>query len=817
MVRALSALVLVALAAGSPHAASELPHRMGMYPQGGAGTPFVMLDSDVTVRVRGPIVEATITQTFKNDTDRVTEATYIFPLPPDAAVSAMEITTGNRTIRAAIEARDKAVARYEEAVAKGVGAALLEQERPDIFTQTVSAIPAKGEVKVTLRFDTVAYHAHGTWILALPLVVAPRYVPGTATSRPTTGTGRAPDTDRSPDASRVTPGGSPGAGGRTDMRIEFADEVADVTSPSHEIKGSGTAYTLADPKTDHDVILRWRTKVAQQGWVEASADGGGFAAVLVEAKPAPARKAAVEVRLILDRAATTRGDAEAVQRAAVRAVLGALEARDRVAVAGSDTFAAAAPDATLRSLDDAWRKTASAFDLTKVLTSLRSSDDVLVLVSDGLVADDKAALAAALKLGKPIHVIAVGPSPNRSLLAQIADQTGGTLRFAIVGDDFAALAKDVIADVTTPPEAVGITWGTLGASDVVPAKLPRLGSGQAVLVLARVKKAQAANARVRGDVFGFTPVTAAKAPAGATTARGTLARRWAKLELDELVRAGKPTKTIAEHALKYGLVSPATAMVAIGDEVIVEGGVKHSTPVPVSVPEGMQWQLVKKQTTVDTTSVDTDKVSVTRKKAGEKNNKEEEDDSDSAKGLAQEAPEPDSEPTMAPPAPSSGSSYDEDGEYDGGGRDQMREETLAFSSSSRRAVRLAFSLGAGVARAAGESAPLGAFGARVEYGRGRVLAGLDASAWLVDGVHGQGSVLGTLARRGLLDRKLEIGAGLGVRFTGDAVGPAAEVVLRIALPIRGLATYFRYDGALLRTQDTSTGQNAFTFGVEARW
>jgi len=42
------------------------------------GAPLAMLDSDIDVTVRGPIVEATVTQTFRNDTDRPTEATYIF-------------------------------------------------------------------------------------------------------------------------------------------------------------------------------------------------------------------------------------------------------------------------------------------------------------------------------------------------------------------------------------------------------------------------------------------------------------------------------------------------------------------------------------------------------------------------------------------------------------------------------------------------------------------------------------------------------------------------------------------------------------------
>jgi Ca-activated chloride channel family protein len=223
MVRPSLAIVCVIAVWAGPARASELPNRIGLYPSAGPALP--MLDSKLDVMVRGPIVEVVVTQRFQNRTDHPTEATYVFPLPVDAAVSAMAIRSGNRTIRASIEKRDDAQRRYEAAVAAGVAAGLLDQERPDVFTQTVATIPAKGYVEVSLRFDTLARYQDGTWELVLPLVVAPRYVPGAATNRPTTGTGRAPDTDRAPDASRVTPGGAPGAGGPTTRRLRIRGAI----------------------------------------------------------------------------------------------------------------------------------------------------------------------------------------------------------------------------------------------------------------------------------------------------------------------------------------------------------------------------------------------------------------------------------------------------------------------------------------------------------------------------------------------------------------------------------------------------------------
>ena len=799
------------------HAASELPGKMGLYPA--KGPALAMLDSKIAVRVRGPIAEAIVTQTFRNDTDRVTEATYIFPLPVDAAVTAMEIETGTRTIRASIETRDQAQQRYEHAISAGVGAGLLDQERPDVFTQTVSAIPAHGTVTVTLRYDTVARYSAGSWELVLPMTVAPRYVPGTASGRPTTGTGRSPDTDRAPDASRVTPGGAPGAGGKTAITLDL-EAVADVASPTHDLVKDKAGYRITDAKSDHDAVIRWRAKAPSAGWVE-SADEGGFAAVVVEAPAPAARTAALRVMLVLDRAATTRGDADIVRRPLVRALLGALTSKDKIALGGADKLDYRAAEQMQRALDETWGKAGVAFDLTKSLGSLRA-DGPVVLVTDGLVADDRAALAAAAKPGVAIHVIGIGPAPNRSLLTQIAATTGGTVRFALVGDDLAALATSVLADCAAPGAALSINWGTLAATEVVPATLPRLGAGQAMLVLAKVKRATTANARVRGDVFGFTAVTPGRTPDGATSTRGALARRWAKLRLDDLIAAGNLT-VVTEHALRYGLVSPMTSMVAIGDEVIIEGGVKHSVPVPVSVPEGMQWQRIQQQIVIAGQAPTIDPTSTTSGRKAEEDNKPKVDSTSKlGRDYTQNVPvgrtfdaeagaddEDDRAPRgeAAPVSPTV--ALEIDATSSGAYVDEAEE--LGIRGTRGRRTRFSLSAGGGVSIVNGNAAPVLSFALRAERLR-RPSIGGEVDLKLVDGLNVEGSALVTFGKR-LVDR-LELRIGGGASLTGDAAGPALNVTLR-ARVVPTIATFLRYDGALLLHGGGYDGQNATSFGIEA--
>jgi Ca-activated chloride channel family protein len=838
-------------------AAGSVPRMPGMY-SGQGTTALPMLDSSIDITVRGPIIETTITQTFRNASNEVTEATYIFPLPADAAVSAMAIDLGARKIHAAIEPRGRAQARYEAAVAAGIGAGLLEQERPDVFTQTVSAIPARGTVTVTLRYDAIAHYADGTWEMVVPLVVAPRFVPGTVSGRPTTGSGHNPDTDRAPDASRVTPHSTPGGGGPTELAIAFQTEVEQVTSPSHELAHTTPRYMVADPNSDHDLIVRWHAKLPTQGWVEAEPNGTGFAAALITG-PAAAPHGAAAVRFIVDRAATTRGDGDAVERALVRALLGALTANDHAGPAAGELRA---PRDFQKTIEDEWAAPSRSFDLSRVLATAKPSGAPIVLVTDGLIADDAAVISAARQLGVPIYVIGIGAAPNRSLLAAIATATRGTVRFAIAGDDLVALAADVISDAANPAAAVTLSWGTLAASSVVPAQLPRIGAGQATLVIAAVTHAQASNARAGGDVFALTSFTAPKSPIGATASVGALARRWSRMRLDELVAVARldarhDPSQITEHAMRWGLVSPYTAMVAVGDEVVVEGGVKHTKSVPVSLPAGMRWQPVKQEVAFNGLDHDGQIASDDAKRADQPaTQKAPQEKPATQKAPKEKAPKEDAgevtpitprheyAPTRPATRPTANTPTAQPDRGSAAARDVSRtaddaedqaeprapaspEPTVALSGEAAGEalaidaisyeggphLRFALALGAGLSYRAHASAFVSMLRAGVVRGGRTLHLGGEAALWLDGAGEVEATLLGTLSRP--LAPRLEVSLGLGLHL-GPGAGPAAALMLRYALP-RPLWLYLRYDGALLFHDQTRDGQHTGTVGIEAHF
>jgi len=176
-------------------------------------------------RIVGLAVHTTIAQTYYNPFDECIEATYIFPIEGEQAVTDCEMWIGTRVVRASLKERGQARADYRRAISRGHRAALLEENRPETFSMKVGNI-APGEA-VQVRIETVGHLpvVDGEWTLRIPLVVAPRYTSGfalpfTFASQPA-GDGVALDTDQVPDASTVAPPTwLPGFASPVDLKLE---------------------------------------------------------------------------------------------------------------------------------------------------------------------------------------------------------------------------------------------------------------------------------------------------------------------------------------------------------------------------------------------------------------------------------------------------------------------------------------------------------------------------------------------------------------------------------------------------------------------
>ena len=155
-----------------------------------------------------------------------------------AAVDTMDMYVGDRHVRGDIKRREEARAIYEAARDAGKMAALLDQERPNIFTQHVANIRPSDKVRIVISYVERLKYEDGNYEWVFPMVVGPRYIPGTPIGR--AAGGWAYDTDRVPDASKITPPvAKPGTRAGHDIsltvNLDAGVPLQNVYSKTHEV------------------------------------------------------------------------------------------------------------------------------------------------------------------------------------------------------------------------------------------------------------------------------------------------------------------------------------------------------------------------------------------------------------------------------------------------------------------------------------------------------------------------------------------------------------------------------------------------------
>ena len=178
----------------------------------------VALDTDVDIEVNGMIAQVSVKQSFKNTSDKWSEAIYVFPLPEDSAVNSMKMTIGDRIIIGEIKKKAEAKKIYLKAKKAGKKASLVEQERPNMFTNSVANIAPGEEITVEITYLQKIKYDNGKFSLRFPMTINPRYIPGNPviggdveieqaqkTLNLNLGDGWAVNTDKVPDAPRITP------------------------------------------------------------------------------------------------------------------------------------------------------------------------------------------------------------------------------------------------------------------------------------------------------------------------------------------------------------------------------------------------------------------------------------------------------------------------------------------------------------------------------------------------------------------------------------------------------------------------------------
>jgi len=584
-----------------------------------------VLDTDVTIDVTGIVARAHVEQHFRNPSDNWQEGIYVFPLPENAAVDHMKMKVGERIVEADVKEKAEAKAIYRQAKSNGQQAALVEQERPNIFTTSVANIPPHGEITVEIDYQQTLRYDAGSFSLRFPMVVGPRYIPGQPIGK--SDSGWAPDTDRVPDASRITPpviepkeGQAPINPVQLKVTLDAGVPLADIASPYHAIKVTrpsqhSAVVELADGTVpaNKDFELTWMPapNQAPQAALFTEAGKDKTYGLLMMLPPTTASKAVRlprEVIYVIDTSGSMTGPSINQAKQALEMAVSRLSSGDRFNIIEFNSYAASLfPEAQPASVDNLNRAksfiaglraqggTEMAAALNLALNGKEDSSRVrqVIFLTDGSVGnEDELFKLIESKLGDSrLFTVGIGSAPNSWFMTKAAQAGRGTFtyigRIEEVKEKMAGLFAKLEAPVVN---GVRIDWP--GTVEAWPARVPDLYLGEPVQVSFALDPTARGDIKVSG-MRGTTPWSASMALDGADAGHG-LGVLWARKKIGALVdrlRDGASEDDIKPQvvalAIEHHLASKYTSLVAVDKtparpaDADLKGGA-----MPTNMPEG---------------------------------------------------------------------------------------------------------------------------------------------------------------------------------------------------------------------------------------
>ncbi len=593
----------------------------------------------VQIRVTGPVARVEVKQTYRNPQPKPIEAIYVFPLPENSAVDGMTMIIGERRIVAEIKRRQEARQTYEDARRDGHTAALLEQERRNVFTQSVANIPPGETVDVVISYlQTLTYDA-GRYEVVFPMVVGPRFVPGKPTGR-RSGHGSADDTDAVPDASRITPPVL-GAGVRSghDISLELlVDPGVAIESwevPTHEVEevsgGAPLHLRLAphDRIPNRDLVLFYDVagEKAQAALLTQarSQEGSSRYFTLMVQPPALDVDALVgdrELVFVVDVSGSMSGAPLAMCQDAMREAIRRLRPSDTFNVI---TFASGEArrfeqprpandthlQAALEFVNDLYAAGGTMMGLgveaalsPEVASGRQRS---VFFLTDGYVGNEDeitrlvrrfiGALSQKQQRAR-VFSFGVGSSTNRALLDDIARYGNGLAVYASTRQDpLAAVNRYFNVIDKAVMTQVEVDWGDLTVNDVLPSVVPDLFATRPLVLHGKVTGSGRARIVVRGWANRRWIELPVEVDLDQTRADDVLGTLWARTKIEDLGRdayseedPGQVAESITRLALEHRLVTAYTSFVAVDRSRKVDG--PSTTMVqPVECPEGVDCAM----------------------------------------------------------------------------------------------------------------------------------------------------------------------------------------------------------------------------------
>src|SRR5229473_3001601 len=599
------------------------------------------LATDIDITVSGPTLRARVTQIFNNPTKNWVEAIYVNPLPDGGAVDTLKMVIGDRIVVGESKERVEAKVIYEAAKRSGRKATLIEQERPNIFTNSVANIGPGETVVVQIEYQEPVHRSGNTSSLRVPLVVAPRYNPAPISQTVDLGRGgwgqtNEPANDPVPDRDRITPP-------VLDPRVEPPTNPVAITVhlnagfPLGEVKSHHHAVKIDAPSddvriirldnhvvpADRDFELTWMpaaTAAPSVGMFREHVGSADYVLALVTPPlKADAQKEALprEMVFVIDNSGSMGGTSITQAKASLMFALDRLKPNDRFNVIRFDhTMDAVFADTVAADAANIGRAKAfvSALQasggtemvppMKAALSDRRGPDSQylrqVVFLTDGEIGNEQELFdtIAAMRGRSRVFMVGIGSAPNSFLMTRAAEIGRGTFTHIGSVDQVQERMRELIEKLESPV-VTGLTASyTGGAMDATPDALPDLYRGEPIVIAARLGAADGV-VEIKG-MIGARPWTVTLPVAKAAEGAG-LSKLWARRKITDAemahrlgqASAQETDKRILGLALEHHLVSRLTSLVAVdATPSRPEGARLTRAELPLNLPAGWDFDKV---------------------------------------------------------------------------------------------------------------------------------------------------------------------------------------------------------------------------------
>jgi Ca-activated chloride channel family protein len=605
----------------------------------GVTTEAIRLGIDVDITVSGPTLRARVTQVFRNPTKDWVEATYVYPLATNGAVDTLKMVVGDRVIVGDVKERQQARVIYEQARRAGQKAALTEQERPNIFTNSVANIGPGETVLVQIEYQEPVHQSGNEYSLRVPLVVGPRYNPAPIAQsvdfRPDGSGWGTSTTDPVPDRTRISPQvldprtHQPINPTSITVRLQAGFPLGEIRSHHHAVKiderdDTSRVVTLADGAVpaDRDFELTWRPSAKKAPSVGLFREHVGDADYLLAFVTPPSLEQAMqkplprEVVFVIDNSGSMGGTSIVQAKASLLYALGRLKPADRFNVIRFDDtmdvlFASSVP----ADAEYVGRATSFVSDLqarggTEMVPAMRAAlTDKLgetgmvrqvVFLTDGAIGNEQQLFETitAMRGRSRIFMVGIGSAPNTYLMTRAAELGRGAFTHIGAVEQVEERMRGLFAKLENPA-VTGLSAKFSDANaDVTPAIIPDVYRDEPLVLAAKLDKLEG-SFEIKGRI-GDRPWSVTLPLKNAAEGRG-LSKLWANRKIGDAevartmreITAEEADKTILALALQHQLVTRLTSLVAVdktpsrpADEPL------KLSDLPINLPAGWDFDKV---------------------------------------------------------------------------------------------------------------------------------------------------------------------------------------------------------------------------------